>query len=331
MKEEKFALQGKRGNAPLKKALASTDKLLRSAQNGMEALTPFTERIADTLSGVQERLPRIIRQDVPTLGIALSGGSARGFAYAGIFRFLEEHNVQPSVVAATSAGALFAALYIDGYSPQEFLNLFKGKDFRSFASLQIPRYGLFQTENFRLFLSQNLRHRRLESLPTPLYIAATDLDEGVCRVFDSGPLAKIVQASCSIPVLFNPVEIEGHYYVDGGVFQNLPAQAIRNKCDYLLGVHLALDVRKRPWKKSLIGVAERCFDAIFYANSAHDTTLCDTLIEAPELASFTKFNTEDAECMADIGYYLARKHYNENKDFARIINRISAANRNRKE
>ncbi len=306
---------------------AAKGRILRSAQTGMEVLSPIADKISDTFSDVQERLPRIIKGDTPTLGVALSGGSARGFAYAGIFRFLEEHNALPSVIAATSAGSLFASLYLDGYSPDEFLQLFRGKDFRSFASFQIPRYGLFGTDNFRSFLSQHLHHKRLEDLPIPLYIAATELDSGQCRVFSKGPLARIVQASCSIPVLFNPVNIDNHLYVDGGIFKNLPASAIRNLCDYLLGVHLALDVARLPWRRNIVGVAERCFDAIFYANSERDTILCDAVIEAPELAAFGSFDTESAHCMADIGYYLARKLYNENKTFAKIIDKISAANK----
>lgn len=295
-----------------------------SMQKSVEAITPLKEMLSDRLVQVQDKVvERFIPQALPRLGVALSGGSARGFAHAGVFRFLEEKQVIPSVIAGTSAGSLFASFYADGYSSDEFLRLFGTKSFKDFTKSQIPREGLLKTDPLGKFLHTHLRTTRVEDLPIPVYIVATDIDSGECAVFDRGPLPEVVRASCSIPILFNPVEMDGHLYVDGGVCKNLPASVIRNKCNYLLGVHLAPGVGVKPFKKNIMGIALRSYRLLFHANSAHDVPYCDAVIESPELSWFSEYDSDAAHCFADIGYYLTKKLYYENKEFARVIDLLS--------
>ena len=73
------------------------------------------------------------------LGLALSGGGARGFAHLGVFKFLEDCGMKPDIISGTSAGALMGALYADGYSVEEIKGLFSGREFSDFAQLQIPK------------------------------------------------------------------------------------------------------------------------------------------------------------------------------------------------
>lgn len=258
----------------------------------------------------------------PRWGMAMSGGSARGFAYAGIFRFMEEKGVKPDCLAGTSAGSLFGAFYADGYSSREILDLFEDKSFRAFTRPYLRRGGLFKTDAFRSFLKDTFRHERIEDLPIPFKIATTNLDTGSCEVFSEGPLADVVTASCSIPILFKPMQIGDFHYVDGGLFKNLPASVIRLDCDYLLGIHLStqkVKEQKHLWKKSVTGVAERCLDAVFASNTAGDVEICNAVIESPVLSFFKSFDISSAPELADLGYHLISQLYLQDEAFAKVV------------
>jgi NTE family protein len=97
------------------------------------------------------------RQKKYGLGLALSGGGAKGFAHLGVFKLLEEEGLIPEVIAGTSAGALMGALLADGYKPDEIKELFTGREFSEFAQIQLPKSGLFDSTRFRLFLKRHLR------------------------------------------------------------------------------------------------------------------------------------------------------------------------------
>lgn len=162
-----------------------------------------------------------------SLGLALSGGSAKGFLHIGVLHYLEQIAHTPEIISGTSAGALIAVLYADGFSPLEIAELLTKKGFLGMTNFQIPQGGLFSTHNFHNMLRKNIRHKHLEDLEIPIRVLATDLDKGCSKVFSEGPTVDIVVASCSIPVLFNPVVIDDTYYVDGGLFKNFPVSTIR--------------------------------------------------------------------------------------------------------
>lgn len=240
------------------------------------------------------------------IGLALSGGASKGFAHLGVLKALEEREFYPQIIAGTSSGALMGVLYADGYNPSEIIDLFKGTAFTGFTEWQIPQSGVFSTSGFKRFLNSVLRHKNLEELSIPVRVVATDLDNGNSVVFDHGPIVPIVTASCSVPVIFNPVIINGINYVDGGLFKNFPASIIRDDCDFLIGVH----VNPKPpvkYKKNLINVALRSYEYIFRANAIPDRDLCDLLIESNVFAKVKTFDTSSAQEIAQIGYDLAHQ------------------------
>lgn len=169
------------------------------------------------------------------LGLALSGGGAKGFAHIGVFRLLEECGLKPDIIVGTSVGSLMGALFADGYTSDEIKELFTGREFSEFAQLQIPKSGLFDSKRFRYFLRRHLRAKTFEELKTPLVVVATDLDNGESHEFRSGPIVEAVTASCSIPIIFSPVVINGVHYVDGGLFHNFPVSIIREECERIIG------------------------------------------------------------------------------------------------
>ena len=156
------------------------------------------------------------------LGLVLSGGGAKGFAHIGAFKLMEECRLKPDIIAGTSAGALMGVLFADGYSADEIKDLFTGREFSEFAELQIPKAGLFDSKRFRYFLKRHLRAKNFEDLQIPMVVMATDLDNGESHEFRTGPIVEAVTASCSVPIIFNPVVIKGIHYVDGGLFHNFP-------------------------------------------------------------------------------------------------------------
>ncbi len=235
------------------------------------------------------------------LGLALSGGGAKGFAHVGVFQYLEHCKITPEIIAGTSAGALMGAFYADGYSPKEICQLFVDRDFMDFAELQIPKAGLLDASKMKAFLSANLRTKNIEDLKTPLVIIATDLDNGCSHEFRTGSIVDAVMASCSIPILFNPVEINGTHYVDGGVFQNFPVSAIREECERIIGVNVS-PLIPQDYKQTIFNIAERSYHYLFRANTLEDRELCDILIEAEEFAMYKTFDLENTYKIVQTGY-----------------------------
>ncbi|MDR0769207.1 MAG: patatin-like phospholipase family protein [Dysgonamonadaceae bacterium] len=244
------------------------------------------------------------------LGLALSGGGARGFAHPGAIKAIGDAGLKPEIISGTSAGALAAVLYADGYAPEEILSLFAGKDFREFADIQIPVAAIFGTTGFRRFLKKHLRTRNFEDLSIPVKVVATNLDEGKSVVFDTGAILDAVIASCSIPIVFNPVVIDGVNYVDGGLFKNFPVSTIRSLCDKIIGVNASPLVHKK-YKKTIMQIAERSYHYMSRTNTLLDRTLCDVLVEITDLAYFKTFDMVNSGKIFKIGNDYCRKALKE--------------------
>ena len=235
------------------------------------------------------------------LGLALSGGGAKGFAHLGVFQFLNECSLKPDIISGTSAGAVVGALYADGYSPQEIRNFFSGREFSEFAQLQIPKSGLFDMSRFKNFFRRNLRAKRIEDLAIPLVIVATDLDNGQSHEFRKGPLVEAIAASCCIPIIFSPVEIDGVHYVDGGLFRNFPVTTIREECERVIGVNVSPLIPHR-YKQTIFHIAERSYHYMFQANTLEDRDACDVLIEAKEVGLYKTFDLDNVDLISQVGY-----------------------------
>ena len=240
------------------------------------------------------------------LGLALSGGGIKGFAHLGVLKYLEEIGVRPEILAGTSAGALVGAFYACGYSCEEVFELLSRNGFMKMTSLKIRGGGMFSASNFHRHLKRNLRYKKLEDLPLPLRIVATDLDEGDLRVFTEGRLADIVLASCSVPILFTPVEIDGHAYVDGGIFRNFPVTIIRADCEQVIGVNLG-PVSHEEVERSMTSIANRAWELVFRQTTIPDREACDDLLETMEVTRYSMFEVSAASTLMTIGYELAQK------------------------
>lgn len=259
------------------------------------------------------------------IGLALSGGGAKGFAHLGVFKLLEESGLKPDIISGTSAGSLMGVLFADGYSADEIKNMFIGREFSEFAQLQIPKSGLFNYDRFQEFLKRHLRSKRIEDLPIQTVIVATDLDRGCSHEFRSGPIVEAVTASCCMPIVFSPVLINGVHYVDGGLFRNFPVSTIRDECEYVIGVNVSPLIPQR-YKQTLLHIAERTYHYVFKANAIEDRELCDILIEAKEVGLYKTFDLENINLISEIGYEAAVKAFQKVIQEKKHENLIKAIN-----
>lgn len=241
------------------------------------------------------------------LGVALSGGGARGFAHVGALNALEEAGMKPDVIAGVSAGAVAAVMYAAGVPLDEMLSLFTSTKFTDFARPSlIHGDGMFSLMRFKQFIEEATGIDRLENLRIPTYVGVTDLDHGEPAEFHEGPLGERVVASCSIPIVFSPVEIDGIHYVDGGVLRNLPAWIIREKCETLIGINVS-PLRTFEYKKSFLDIGMRTYNLMAKANQQQDMDICDHVIITPELIHYQVFNLKDIHKAYLSGYAAAHR------------------------
>lgn len=245
------------------------------------------------------------------LGIALSGGGARGFAHIGVLKALDEAGYRPDLVAGVSAGAIAAVMYASGLPLDDIMPRFAEMKLTDFTKLALrDGGGLMKLTGLKKFILRQCGCERLEDLPIKTYIGATDFDHGTPAEFHEGPLGDIVCASCSIPIVFQPVKINGVAYVDGGVLRNLPAWIIRDKCETLIGVNCSPLTNVR-YKKSIVEVAMRSYNLMAKSNQVADMELCDHVIKITALANYQVFNLRDINKVYISGYAAAHKAIKE--------------------
>jgi NTE family protein len=239
--------------------------------------------------------------DQYNIGLVLSGGGTRGFAHLGLIQALNDSGIFPDIISGTSAGALAGVLYADGYTPKEILHLMNSGSRLDFMRPALPREGLLQIGGIIKILKSSLRAKTFEELKIPLYVAATDLNNGKAEYFSKGDLLDPVIASASIPVLFQPVIINDIYYVDGGVLDNLPLRPIENKCRFLVGsfVNPVGYVEKC---NGLINIAERTFMLSMSKEITEKAKKFDLFVAPLELRNYKILDPEKAEELFEIGY-----------------------------
>ena len=213
------------------------------------------------------------------LGIAFSGGGARGAAHCGALQALHEYGIKPDVVSGTSVGSIVATLYSAGFTPKQMIELFQGLNFfKDIVAPSVPKGGLFDSKPLLELIRKNLTYTRLEELPIPTYLVASDLEHGVPKVFSKGEIAPRVVASCSIPVIFRPMNINGIHYVDGGAFITLPVSVLRDKCETVIALNLN-HLEEDKYQDNLVSVAYRSFMMMMVSNTAPDIEQADIFIE----------------------------------------------------
>lgn len=162
------------------------------------------------------------------IGIALSGGAARGFAHLGVLKVLVRHDIPIDFIAGTSAGSIAGAAFASGLSVDEIIALGRKMVWRRLAGFSFSPKGILSNAAMSAFLKQYLPFEKFEDLPIPFAAVACDLETGEEVVLkNSGDLITAIRASCAIPGVFVPVECEGRKLIDGGVVAPVPTKAVR--------------------------------------------------------------------------------------------------------
>ncbi|MBD5289454.1 MAG: phospholipase [Bacteroides sp.] len=257
-------------------------------------------KIDSLISGV---LPR--REE--TVGIAFGGGGARGFSHVGVIRAFEQYEVKPRIISGVSAGSIAAVLWGAGLDSTQIKECFAGTKFGQFTDMMLPRKALFKMNKFARMLEEWLPIRNLEDMRIPTVICATDFDHAKSVGWAKGEIVPRVVASCSIPIVFPPVTINGVHYVDGGVLRNLPAWAIRKHCSVLFGSNCSPLNRNYTPRDTLIATAIRSYQMMSKSNTLQDINLCDYMIQPVELGEFSTFDMSKLDRAVEIGYAAASR------------------------
>lgn len=243
-----------------------------------------------------------------TVGVAMSGGGAKGFSHIGVLMAFDRCGIKPDILSGVSAGAIASVLYGAGLTPNDMIKCFTdASKFADFTEWAIPREGFLKLDRFGKLLEEWLPVKRLEELKIPAIICATDLDHGKSVGWSKGEIVPRVVASCSIPIIFNPQKINGVNYVDGGVLRNLPAWAIRGYCKTLYGCNCSPLRQHFSSKKGILDIAFRSYHLMLKANIAQDLRLCDKVIQTTDLGQVSTFELSSLRKGVMAGYDAAMK------------------------
>jgi NTE family protein len=164
----------------------------------------------------------------PCIGLALGGGSARGWAHVGVLRGLEKRGIKPDVVCGTSAGALVGAAYALGRLDEleSWLALLQWKDVVGYLDFTLFG-GIIKGRRLFDFFAQHVEDRLIEDLPLPFGAVTTDLANGSEIWLRKGSVSLAVRASVSVPAFLRPVQVNGRWCVDGGIVNPVPVSLCR--------------------------------------------------------------------------------------------------------
>lgn len=268
------------------------------------------------------------------VALVLSGGGAKGFAHIGVLRELEKNNIKIDCITGNSIGAIIGALYSVGYTPDEiekFLNEFiesnSLNDNPNRTDLPLEKrfsdenyaFSIKYDDNFKFYLPKGLKNSQkgylklkkllakvegienFDELPIPLRVVATDLDTGKAVSFKSGDLAKVVTASAAIPSLFDPVKINGTYYVDGMLSRNFPVEdAIDMGANIIIGVNVGAALDKANENYNVFTVAEQLLAIQSASTTDFQKKLVSILIE-PKVENFKSTNYRNIDKIIKAG------------------------------
>src|ERR1044072_9600908 len=220
--------------------------------------------------------------DRPRIGLALSGGAARGIAHVGVLRAFEKNKIPPHSIAGASAGALIGGAYASGLSIGELESLARNFRWRYTSRLSFSRLGLQSNAPMEKFLRQQLPVTRFEDLKIPFAAIVMDLQKGTPVVFrDEGDLPFAIRASACIPAIYTPIrEPSGRWLVDGGLVANLPISFARDLGgDVVIAVDVNLDgVQFFEEPRTALGVLAHVFVAVERIVSNQERADADVLI-----------------------------------------------------
>ncbi len=276
----------------------------------------------------------------PKIGLALSGGGARGFAHIGVLKLLDSLHIPVDYIAGTSMGGIAGGLYAIGYSGLEIENIARNSDWEELFSDRPPREvipyiqkkdedlftielgldgmtpvpptGLISGQKISLLLSNltiGYEHiKNFDRLPVPFRCVCVDLVTGNEVLLGEGSLAKALRATMSIPSVFTPVEWGDSLLIDGGIVNNIPTDVVKKMgADYIIAVDVGEPIRERDEIRNLLEIIDQAFNIMVAPRRERNLALSDITI-VPELKGLaaTDFESEKIVKFIAAGQQAAR-------------------------
>ncbi|MFZ5515877.1 MAG: patatin-like phospholipase family protein [Candidatus Zhuqueibacterota bacterium] len=258
----------------------------------------------------------------PKVGLALSGGGAKGFAHIGVLKVLEEIDMPIDYIAGTSMGSVVGALYAMGYKAREiekialstyWPDLLTDEHSRRFLSMEEKLWdgkylGVLSIREKKVMLPAGLiagqkitdmlsklawpaHHiNDFSQLPIPFACVATDIGTGEAVVLDEGFLPDAIRASMAIPTVFTPILIDKRLLVDGGLVRNLPAEDVKNMgADIVIGVDVSYTLLPLDKLNSFLDIITQSLSFVEAKSRLKQREICNYLIE-PNMEGLDMFS-----------------------------------------
>jgi len=265
------------------------------------------------------------------IGVALSGGTARSVTHVGVLKALVEEGLPVDYLAATSGGSIVGTFFASGMPMASLLQLANNLSWSKLVSLKFSRLGFVSSKRIEDFVEDIIGDITFADLKVPSYVIATRLSDGSKRVFDSGSVAKAVRASCSIPQIFLPMEVDGEYYVDGGVSEYMPVNTLQDLGEmFVIGSNLAQRQPMYSRPNNYVQLALHMMGLMSKTNLVKSVARADVVIH-PDTDSFSPFGFDDTQRLIDVGYRttvgmmpeIKRAWKHKSNKLQRIIDKLS--------
>jgi NTE family protein len=250
------------------------------------------------------------------IGLALSGGAARGIAHIGVLDVLHKEKIPIDLIAGTSAGSIMGALYAAGVNPETMIKYAidtSWKKLAPYVDISLHRTGLLKGHRIKELLAGFMGgDYSFDELKIPFVCVATDIDSGEEIVMDKGKVLDAVRASISIPGIFTIVERDGRYLADGGLTTPVPVHVVKQMgADFIIAVNVNGDVTARRGKydekrlqhhkePNVFHVLMQSLFITTYALSQHTMEQADVIIE-PDMPHIYAGDFQKAEEMIEEG------------------------------
>ena len=229
--------------------------------------------------------------DRPSVNLVLSGGGVKGVAHIALIESLEEAGIKINAISGSSAGALVGALYGSGLKPNQILDFFKSTPLFRYTWLNPTKAGFFDSDKYESVIGKYVKDD-FESLHISLHIAAVNIEQGEVVYFDKGKLVKPLLASCAVPAVFSPVEIDGGLYSDGGVMDNFPIQPLRDGKLPLLGSYVCKpEIKEKKGLNSILKVTNHSNALLMYSANSYKFSYTYNTVVFP-LGKYSTFDTK---------------------------------------
>jgi len=239
------------------------------------------------------------------IGLALSGGGARGFAHVGVLKALVENDVPVDLISGTSAGSFVGGAFASGLSVDQIIEIGKKISWFGVAGFPYSPRGLLSNAPMGRFITDSFAVTRFEDLRIPFAAVACDLETGEEIVLKGeGDLVEAIRASCAIPGVFVPVtDSSGRALIDGGVVSPMPTRAVKKMgADIVIAVDL-LTCGATYWGRptTLLGMFFQSAMMMLRTASRNQHYRADIVIE-PQIAHIRPDEMGKRDELVELGY-----------------------------